>query len=139
PYGRCITDARWRSAYSKRKPQLEMWELLNAEGKRQGRGDAALSWDKRITKSWGCSATARRGFAHSVGTDCSPFQTGKIQVGHRFVEQLSLVYMMTARIIHGEPGSVIRAILAVGHIAMRIVMMTRQVRMRVALGCGVAM
>jgi hypothetical protein len=63
---------------------------------------------------------------------------GKIQVGQRFVEQLSLFYMMAARIIHGEPGSVIRAILAVGHIVMRIVMITRHVRMRVALGCGVA-
>jgi hypothetical protein len=124
--------------FGKRKPQLEMSELLNAEGKRQGRGDAALPWDKRITKSWGSPATARRGFAHGVGTDFLPFQMGKIQAGQRFVEELSLLYIMAARIIHGEPGSMIRAILAVGHIVMRVVMMTRHVRMRVALQCGVA-
>ena len=46
--------------------------------------------------------------------------------------------MVAARIIHGELNSVIRAILAVGHIVMRVVMMTRHVGMRVALGRGVA-
>jgi hypothetical protein len=62
----------------------------------------------------------------------------KIQVGRRFVEQLSVVYMMAARIIRCEPGSVIRAIPAVGHVVMRAVVMARHVRMRLALGRGVA-
>jgi hypothetical protein len=54
------------------------------------------------------------------------------------VEQLSLVYMMAARIVHGEPDAVIRAILAIRHIVMHKVAVARHVRMRLALGSGVA-
>jgi hypothetical protein len=62
----------------------------------------------------------------------------KIQVGQRFAEQLCLVYVAAVGIIRCEPGLVIRANLAGGHIVMRAVMMTGHGRMRMALRSGVA-
>lgn len=137
-YVRCLTDARWRSVLGKRKRPLELWKFLNAERKYQRRGNAALSRSKRIIKCWACLASARRGFARGVKTDCLRGRARKSQAVGRFVEQASLVYVMAARITHREPDSVIRAILAVRHILMRLVTMTRHIRVRVALGSGVA-
>jgi hypothetical protein len=62
----------------------------------------------------------------------------KNQAVGRFIEQLSLVYMMAARIVHDEPDALIRAILAIGHIVMHKAAVAPHVRMRLAVGSGVA-
>ena len=46
--------------------------------------------------------------------------------------------MMAARIVHDEPDALIRAILAIGHIVMHKAAVAPHVRMRLAVGSGVA-
>jgi hypothetical protein len=138
-----LTDASspthgWRSVRGKRKRRLELWKFLNAERDHPGCGNATLSRGERIIKRWICLATARRGLAHGVTTGCMPVCARKSQTVGGFVEHLSLVYRRAARITYRESDSMTRAIWAVRHIVMRVVMMTRRVRKRVTWGGAVA-